>query len=204
MSIKATGILLAGGKSRRMGTDKGLVLLNGKPLYSYALAVLEQCCDEILIAGINANQYLTRYTIVEDMFPDQGPGAGIHAALHEASNQVCIVLSVDLPFVDITLVNYLLNNLGDAMAVAPVHTDGKVEPLCAVYRRNCIHAFEKALATGQNKMLDILNSLNFKQLDISSTHPSFDPIVFSNINTPDDLAQAHTLIGAFPKKSQLK
>jgi molybdopterin-guanine dinucleotide biosynthesis protein A len=201
LNIKATGILLAGGKSRRMGTDKGLVLLNEKPLYSYALSVLEHCCSEILIAGSSGKLYNTSYQVVMDVYAEQGPAAGIHAALQAATNQICIVLSVDLPFVDPILLNHMLNNLGDSMAVAPVHADGKVEPLCAVYHKSCIPAFEKALTLDHNKILDILNSVNFKQLHLFNENENVLNKAFTNINTPEDLAQAQTFFKVNAKKT---
>lgn len=200
LSIKATGILLAGGKSKRMGTDKGLVLLNGEPLFRYALSVLESCCNEILISGSGGNLYHTSYQVIEDKYTGQGPGAGIHAALQATSNHVNIVLSVDLPFVDRVILDYLLNGLGTSLAAAPVHSDGKVEPLCAVYHKNALPIFEKALSFGQNKMLDILNTLNFKKLHIYKELQSYDHRVFTNINTPQELALAQQLQGMAVKK----
>ena len=110
-----------------MGTDKGLVLLNEKPLYSYALSALEHCCSEILIAGSSGKLYNTSYQVVTDVYAEHGPGAGIHAALQAATNQICIVLSVDLPFVDGDFLNHMLNSFGDSMALAPVHPDGQGE-----------------------------------------------------------------------------
>lgn len=184
-----------------MGTDKGLVLLNEKPLYSYALSALEHCCSEILIAGSSGKLYNTSYQVVTDVYAEHGPGAGIHAALQAATNQICIVLSVDLPFVDGDFLNHMLNSFGDSMALAPVHPDGKVEPLCAVYHKSCIAAFEKALALGQNKMLDILNDLNYKQLYIVDQKNFLDYKTFTNINTPKDLAQAQALLNTGAKKT---
>ncbi len=187
---KVTGILLAGGKSRRMGTDKGFLLLQNMPLYTYSLAILEQFCSEIIISDNSERYNKLGYKVVSDVFQNQGPASGIYSALLAAQFQHCIVLTVDLPFITKSVISQIYTTAANSMAAAPVHPDGMVEPLCAFYHKDSFRFFYEALIAGNNKMLDILNRLHFTKVYLNHPTDQFNRRVFTNINTPEDLAIA--------------
>ncbi len=98
---EVTGIILSGGKSSRLGEEKGLALFNGKPLIQYAIDILKPVCDKIIIS---ANNQLDEYAkfgfeIVEDQVKGIGPMAGLIAGLNKSVTRYNFVLSCDTPFV---------------------------------------------------------------------------------------------------------
>jgi molybdopterin-guanine dinucleotide biosynthesis protein A len=103
---KITGILLAGGMSRRFGQDKGKIKIGDRYLYRYALDTLEQVCDEILISTCNELYDWGNYTSVCDEIPGIGPMGGIFTCLKQSGSEINIVLSCDLPLVHKELLSY--------------------------------------------------------------------------------------------------
>ena len=94
---KITGILLAGGMSHRMGKEKGFIRIGPKYLYQYALQVLDNLCDEVLISTCKEGLFLEKYPLVCDEIPGIGPMGGINTCLKQSSNEINVVLSYDMP-----------------------------------------------------------------------------------------------------------
>jgi molybdopterin-guanine dinucleotide biosynthesis protein A len=179
-----TGIVLSGGKSSRLGTEKGLKIYGSKPLVSYSIAALEPLCSEILLS---ANYELEIYSkfglkIVQDEIRGIGPLGGLLACLKQSQTRFNLVLSCDIPFVETDLLKYLLAQIDNEQVVVPVHGDGVVEPLCGYYNTNVISQIEESLRSGNYKVLDFINKIRLKKILIDEKLPFFNEQLFYNIN----------------------
>ena len=135
--IGLTGIILAGGKSRRMGQEKGLIELNGKFLIQYAIDVLQPICDTILISTNSHSYDFLPYQKVADEFPNSGPMGGIYSCLKASTTIQNLVLSCDMPFIQSELLSDLIKNAEGYDVVVPWHGGQKFEPMCAYYHQKC-------------------------------------------------------------------
>ena len=183
-----TGIILSGGKSSRMGEEKGLAMLNNKPLITYALSAIEPLCTRVLIS---ANQHQADYLkfgheVVPDKHSSVGPLAGLSACLERSTTQLNVVLSCDVPFVNEGLFSYLLSQHDNQQLVVPVH-DGFIEPLCGIYATNVLWYVNEAIAKQDFKMMHIVEALHTLKVDIDASLDFYTPDLFANINTQKDL-----------------
>jgi len=187
-----TAFVLAGGRSRRMGTDKAFVLLDGRTLLARALGLALSLTSDVRILGDPA-KFASFAPVVEDLFPGCGPLAGIHAALRSSQTELNLILAVDMPFLTPALLQYMLGRAKDsdsAMATVPRTAQGW-QPLCAVYRRDFASIAEKALRAGRYKIDALFVEAGAQVIgepELQSAGFSLD--LFSNLNTPDDLAEA--------------
>jgi molybdenum cofactor guanylyltransferase len=185
--------ILAGGKSTRMGTDKAFVLLNGRTLLARVLDVARSLTSNVYIVG-DAAKYSAFAPVIEDLFPDCGPLGGIHAALRSATTDLNVMLAVDTPFVSLALLQFLVIRAGNSpgVRVTVAQANGGFQPLCAVYRREFADDAEQALRAGRHKidaLFDPARTQIISEDELQSA--GFSPQIFRNLNTRNDLAQAH-------------
>jgi molybdopterin-guanine dinucleotide biosynthesis protein A len=190
-----TGFVLAGGRSTRMGTDKALLTLGGETLLARALKTLGPVASDVRILGSAEKFGGGRWPVVEDIFPGCGPLGGIHAALSASASELNLMLAVDLPFVPVPLLNFLIGRAkaSGAMVTVP-RSGGRFQPLCAVYGKSFTGVAEQALRAGQNKidpLFSAVRTLIIEQAELEAQ--GFSPEVFRNLNTPFDWEQACTL-----------
>jgi len=148
---QVTGVVLAGGKSSRLGTDKALMLLKGRPLISYAIETLSCVCHKVVINSGQPVYGFTGCEIWPDMLPIQAPIIGIYSCLKRSDSVWNIFLSCDMPMVDPRLFDLLLSKRAGADAVVPFHQDG-MEPICSAYSRRVLPLMEERIAKGQYSM----------------------------------------------------
>ncbi len=195
MNPGITGIILAGGQSRRMGANKAFVRLNGKPLIGYALDALQKLTPEIILSvGAEPFQY-ENLPVVKDIYPGCGPAGGILSALRHSKTELNFVLSCDMPFVSGRLLKYILDQvLGNPADVTlPVDENGQWQTLCAIYSKNVVPRFEKAVLKRQLKLKGIISKTDYKLLAIEKEHDFYHPNSFLNVNSPDELSQSEAL-----------
>src|ERR1035437_8950358 len=139
-----TGIILCGGKSQRMGSEKGLVQLNNKALIMYSISLFNNLCSEIIISS-NSNHYnKIGFQIIPDIYPDCGPIGGLYSGLKSATNNYCMVAPCDAPFLTIQLYSLLLEYCDDTLAIIPSF-NGNLQPVCGIYATKSIHIIEKLI-----------------------------------------------------------
>lgn len=189
------GLVLAGGKSRRMGSDKALLLQNGETQLSRAVALLEAQLDRVFISTTKAqadDAERNQFAQVVDRYEDMGPVAGILSAMDSNADVSWLVLACDLPNVDrITIAHLLENFSADHTATAYQSTsDGLPEPLCAIYRPEARDIIDSFVAAGRNCPRKILINSNTHLLQ----QPN--PTALHNVNTPDDLAGTGITLGS--------
>jgi molybdopterin-guanine dinucleotide biosynthesis protein A len=187
-----TAFILAGGKSTRMGADKAFVTLDGRTLLTRALELARSVTPDVRIVGDPA-KFAPFAPVVEDVFRDCGPLAGIHAALRASQTGLNLILAVDVPFVSPALLQYLLkralNNASAAVTVA--QAGGGWQPLCAVYRREFAEAAETALQVGRYKIDAIFEATRTQTITEEELEGAgFPPKMFRNLNTPEELSEA--------------
>jgi len=191
---KITGIILAGGKSSRMGRDKGLIELNNKPLINYTIEALKPYCDQILISS-NSKEYKSLgYPVYEDKIKNCGPMGGIYSSLLHSFTLKNMVLSCDMPLISTELIRYVLDKSLEGKLSLPIHGANFIEPLCAVYPLEAIPFLEKFIKEGKLKLIDLVNSIPTEQIRIDASHHFYHSDLFLNINRPGDLERASRLL----------
>jgi len=191
--ISVSAYILAGGKSSRMGKDKAFLALGGLTLLDRALGVARAVAENVAIIG-DAAKFAVHGPVIEDVYRDRGPLGGIHAALSATSTELNLILGVDLPFVNADFLRFLLSlaKRCDAAVTVP-STDGRYEPLCAVYRREFVGVAEAALKSGRNKIDALYDSVSIRKVNADEiiAH-GFSVDMFRNLNAPADWERAKT------------
>ena len=185
----------AGGQSRRMGSDKGLVRLAGVPLVMHVHHRLRRLADEVLITTNRPEAYaFLGLRMASDPLPGAGALSGLSTALEAARGDRVLVIACDMPFVHAPLVAHLLALAEDHEAVVP-RRSGEFEPLLAVYHRACLPAIQASLTAGQRRVISFFPAVRLRPVDEAELQ-RFDPSgrSFFNINTPGDLREAECLL----------
>lgn len=185
LTMRITGIILTGGKSRRMGTDKALLKIDGKLLLDKAVELCCSVCDEVLISSDSAQHERAGIRRIKDEYKDCGPMSGIYSCMKHSSNEWNFVMSVDAPFVEVDFIEFMLKNTDKFEAVVPVH-DGKKEPLIALYHQGTKPVFRSLLDEGNYKMHFLLEKVSANFLMVEEWLVRF-PKIFNNLNTLEDL-----------------
>ena len=137
--LDVEGFILVGGASSRMGADKSRLLLNGKTTTSLITEALRGVTEKVSLIGSSADGSESSLRIIPDLHERWGPLGGIEAALNACETEYCIVVACDLPFLTSELLTYLVQLRSGAdstfEAVVPLQSDGRPQPLCAVYQR---------------------------------------------------------------------
>jgi molybdopterin-guanine dinucleotide biosynthesis protein A len=189
-----TVAIQAGGQSRRMGRDKGLVLLAGRPMISHVIERTAELGDDILITTNQPADYaFLGLPMASDPVPGAGSLSGLHTALQAARGDTVVVLACDMPFVCAPLFEYMLRLSSESDVVIPLR-EGEFEPLHAVYRRSCLAALASALAAGEKRMISFFPFVRVRPVE-SDELDRFDPkgMSFFNVNTPAELEMAERL-----------
>jgi molybdenum cofactor guanylyltransferase len=194
MKEELTGIILAGGKSRRMGMEKGLVEFQGHPLIHWSVSVLKEACSEIIISSNSRCYDYLCLKVVPDLYTDSGPMGGIYSCLLESENRVNLVLSCDMPFVKTTIFNYLAKQIGQARICVPWHEQDHFEPLCGIYLKDSLPDMQTFIAAENYKLPELFSRTNFRAVSVKDIHPPLPEYFFMNINSPSDLEAANHLI----------
>ncbi|NQY08954.1 MAG: molybdenum cofactor guanylyltransferase [Flavobacteriales bacterium] len=181
-----TGIVLAGGKSSRMGTEKGLVSFKGKAMIEHAISMLETITMNIIISSNSCKYNYLSKVIVEDKVLGVGPGAGIAAALNKSSSEINIVVPCDMPHLSQYFIEYMLSKWGSKKILVPVF-NGRSEPLCAIINKDVAVKMEAILDEGIYKLTTIYDIIGVDYLEITGDEPGFSDVLFNNYNSPSDL-----------------
>ena len=181
--MKFGAVILCGGKSRRMGTDKAMLTLNGLPFIERLAGELSDFNELFISVDSTDNHPQTGLPAIADIYPNCGPMGGLHAALSLCKADALLVLSCDMPLFRREFGEYLFSELTpDADAVVPRTSDGRVHPLCAVYRKTALPIFESLLDSGNFRMRDALANLLVKYVSIKDS--SYYEKCLQNVNTP--------------------
>jgi molybdenum cofactor guanylyltransferase len=184
-----TGVILAGGLGRRMGSiDKGLAELRGRPLAAWVAERLAPQVDELLIsANRNGERYAALgHRVIGDRIPGfAGPLAGLHAALEAAAHPLVVTAPCDSPFLPADLVLRLFSGLTATGAdVAVAVTGGRVQPVFCLCRRGVLPQLANYLASGERRMAGWYATLKVVEVAFDD-----EAKAFANINSREDLGR---------------
>jgi molybdopterin-guanine dinucleotide biosynthesis protein A len=186
-----TGVLVAGGRARRMGgVAKGLLRLDGEPLAARTLRLFGRLFGGALVVANDLRTYARLgVPVVGDRIPGRGAPGGLHAALHAAATPWVFAAACDMPFVSESGVALLCARREGALAVVPRFA-GRLEPLHALWSRACLPALEQALAEGEPSLQDLAGLVGARVVEESAWR-MIDPDgrAFENVNTPEDAAR---------------
>ena len=176
-----------------MGQDKAFLVLGGRTLLERALGSARAVAENVVIVGDPA-KFAAHGQVIDDVYRDRGPLGGIHAALSATSTELNLILGVDLPFVGVDFLRFLISTAKSCDAVVTVpSTNGRYEPLCAVYRKSFASIAESALKNGRNKVDALYASVSVRSVnaDEIAAH-GFSVDMFRNLNAPADWELAKT------------
>jgi molybdopterin-guanine dinucleotide biosynthesis protein A len=177
-----TGLVLAGGGSRRMGDDKALLDVDGRPLVHHVALRLAAVCARVLIAPGTRPLPGLPWAQVDDHVPGEGPLAGIIGGLEVASTPLVAVVAVDMPRVDPAVLVTLADAWDGGVAVVPVAA-GRAQPLHAVYAVAGLPHLTAAFAEGERSVSRVLRRVGAVFVDID------DDTWAADLDTPDDVAR---------------
>lgn len=189
-----TSIILAGGKSSRLGRNKALQVIGGKSLIQWVVARLATLSTEIIISTARGDAIpcssTAKITTVADIYPDKGPLGGIYSGLIASSAPRAIVVSCDTPFLSAGLLEYMTRIPSTFDVVVPRIKD-RVEPLCAVYSKDCVDPIQELLQQNELKIIELFPMVKVRYIEEDEVD-SFDPehLSFFNINSQADLDRA--------------
>ena len=202
---KASAIILAGGKNTRIGTNKTFIQLpKGETILQDTLNVLQKIFPEIIIVTNQKEVYLSygscgkfNVQVVEDLIKESGPLGGIFTGLCYSVSKHNFVVACDMPFIKPALIRLLLKERKTYDVVIP-EIDGEVEPLFALYSKNCIPVMFERLQKRSLKIREVVDKLRVKKIEASKID-RLDPqhLSFFNINTEEDLKEAESLSAGF-------
>jgi molybdopterin-guanine dinucleotide biosynthesis protein A len=177
-----TGIILAGGKSSRMGTDKGFLQLNNKPFVRYSIAALQPLVSKILIVSDDAKYDTFGLKRITDSTKDAGPVAGIYSGLEASKTEWNLILSCDIPLITSHVLQKLINAVDDASDIIQAESNGKTMPLIALYKRSVKTKFLELLQNDERRLRIAVNQCSFKNVALDKVN--IDATM--NINTKED------------------
>jgi molybdopterin-guanine dinucleotide biosynthesis protein A len=190
----ATAIILAGGKSSRLGQNKVFADIANKTIFEREFDVLQKLFSEIII--IAGNPVLFRPSglkIYKDIIPDKGPLGGILTGLSVSATKNNFVVSCDLPFLNENVISYLCSQFISCNLLIPCW-QGQLMPLHGFYSKNCLPVIENQISANNLKVLDITSHLKTKYIQEHELK-KFDPEgkSFFNVNTLEDLEKARVM-----------
>ena len=187
-----SAVVLAGGKSNRMGFDKQLLKIRRQRLIHSLVEKLDKEFEEIIIVS-NTPSFYGGYhcTIVSDLIMGKGPLCGIHAGLQEAHSEYAFVIACDMPYMNTDYVRFMKAEMEDHGVDACITRFGEwIEPFHAFYSTHILKCIENHLNSGQRSIYSLVKKLNCKYIEENTARrysPNWE--MFFNINTKEDLKE---------------
>jgi len=196
--MKTSGVILAGGKSTRMKFNKAFACIAGQPVVQIILDKFTVYFDETIIISNEPQLYKDLgFKICPDIFPGLGPVAGIHSALYHASNDRIFVMGCDMPFMNMSLISFLLDSLEDYDCVVP-ELDTRLQPLSAVYSKKCLPVLTECLEHDKLKLIRVFEELYTRVIDEMQMKQFGNPQeIFMNVNDQTALELAQQIAGRY-------
>jgi len=186
MNSTITGAILAGGKSSRMGRDKALLKLDGRPFVEHVASTLREVFDRVILVANDPSAYrFLGLETIGDIYQDCGPLGGIHSALVHAGSADIFVSACDTPFVTRELVRYIVGFDLNAPARIPSFKQ-QLHPLCGIYTQGCLAPIVKRLEVRRLRVVDFVESIHAEVIPISPNLAFYKEDLFANFNTSED------------------
>jgi molybdopterin-guanine dinucleotide biosynthesis protein A len=192
-----TGVILAGGKSNRMGQNKALMSLGGKRLVDRVVEVMRSVFDDLLMVtntpGVYADLDLP---MVRDVWPEKGSLGGVYSAIYHVATSYCLVVACDMPFLQAAVLRYLITQINDYDVVVP-DVLGELQTLHAIYSKACLQPIERRLEMHRLRIIGFFPDVRVRTVTASELEP-YDPalLAFQNLNTPEEFQAAEQRLRA--------
>jgi len=186
-----TGVIVAGGKSTRMGGTKCFLEVGGVPVIERQIAVLREIVPEILIVTNEPAKFLhLGIPLVSDLFFRCGSVAGIHAGLFNSPGERILAVACDMPFVRPEVLRHIAERDRSADVAVP-RVGEYYEPLMACYSRRCLRHIERSMRAGKKRIVEFFSGVKVREIPEEELR-RFDPdlLCLWNVNTPEDLERA--------------
>lgn len=183
-----TGYILAGGKSSRMGEDKGLKIFHGKYLVQIVIEQMQTAFNQVVIVSNNVGYQQFGLEVVEDKVKNIGPAGGIYTALQHSKTDKNFIVSCDMPFVSAEAITFVVKSSEDAEITLP-EMNGKIEPLFGVYSKKCLPKWKALIDEDCIKLQKMVMNFDLKIMDVSA-QVNFSEKIFQNLNTPNEFKNA--------------
>ncbi|MGR3303891.1 MAG: molybdenum cofactor guanylyltransferase [Candidatus Scalindua sp.] len=182
-----TAVILAGGKSSRMGSNKAFLKLKGKTFIERQIELLREMFDEIFISANTPSEYeYLNLPVFKDIYPEKGPLGGIYTSLVNSSSFYTFMLACDMPFVESGLIKYLKELTKEYDVVVPKSERG-LEPLHAFYSKNCIDPIKRELDSNNLRIISFFPHVKVKIVELESlTSPDSFKNSIKNLNTRNE------------------
>ena len=188
--MEATGIILAGGQSRRMGENKALLRINGQTVIERIVEKLETFVDDVIIVNNHFEDYrFLNLPMVEDRYKGMGPLAGIEAGLHASRTEKNLVVACDMPFISREWGEYLLSYLVEYQVASPI-ISGVLHPLFANSRKEVEKSASVSLQQNTLRMKDFFQTIHVKIVDDNEHLLPKEEMYFFNMNHFEQYQQA--------------
>jgi molybdopterin-guanine dinucleotide biosynthesis protein A len=205
MEIEVTGVLLAGGKSRRMGEDKRYLVVGEQTLLERGLGVLRSIFQEVLVVIAHDSPPLgVDARVVRDLVPDCGSLGGLYTGLTQAAAPCIFVVACDMPFLDQAVIAQFTSRRATADIVI-AKLAARLHPMHALYGKGCLPVLEQMIRARQLKIQEMVSHASLRvqyvtEADLLTIDPSWHS--FQNVNTPADLEAARSLLARVPPSGQ--
>jgi len=193
-----TGVILAGGKSSRMGQNKALMPLGGKRLVDRAVEVMRSVFDDLLMVTNTPDVYAELgMPMVPDVWPEKGSLGGVYSAIYHVATPYCLVVACDMPFLRAAVLRYLITQMAGGYDVVVPDVLGELQTLHAIYSKACLQPIERRLETNRLRIVGFFPDVRVRTVTASELEP-YDPelLAFQNLNTPEEFQAAEQRLRA--------
>ncbi len=186
-----TGVILAGGKSTRMGQNKALMSIAGQRLVDRVVGVMQTVFAELLMVTNSPEVYADLgLPMAGDVYPKKGSLGGIYSAIYHAPTPYCFVVACDMPFLNAAVMRYMIAQIDTHDVVIP-DVLGDMQPLHAIYGKRCAPPILHRLEAHRLKIIGFLPEVRVRTVTAEELR-RFDPelLAFQNLNTPEEFQAA--------------
>jgi molybdenum cofactor guanylyltransferase len=195
MSEPVSALVLAGGKSRRLGVDKALISLGGseESLLASAVITLRKVADEVVVVIGKGERPEVGARLVRDVYPGKGSLGGVYSGLLACRYEYGVVVACDMPFLNVELLSYMVSLPRDYDVLIP-RLGNVLEPLHAIYAKACLPYMKDLLDRDHLKIIDFFDKVRVRYVEATEID-KLDPrrLSFFNVNTPEQLAKARAI-----------
>ncbi|MGE0567404.1 MAG: molybdenum cofactor guanylyltransferase [Bacteroidia bacterium] len=178
--------ILAGGQSKRMGTDKGLVLFKNQSLIQHVINAILPLSSQITIIANSNNYSQLGYKVISDSIINKGPLSGIYSGLATSDTENNFFLSCDMPLIKTELLKFIVLKMDVSGKANIARHNNFIEPMCGIYSKAIIPLLKQQFESNDLKILNVLNQTNVNYIDVDN-ESFYNKNIFRNINSMDDI-----------------
>lgn len=181
--MEFTAIILAGGKSSRMGEDKGLLELDGKHMIQHVIEAVKPLVSDIIIVSNQEEYEQFGYTVFEDEYKEKGPMGGIYTGLKNSSTKFNFILSCDIPLISTNFLDWMKSQNQETKITIP-KVEEREHHMIGIYPRTIIGRYRQAIIQNELKLKIVNDEIGCNLIEVDST--IYPTELFTNINTKED------------------